>query len=459
MNRRVHRGAVFLCFVALLVGLVVSESWGQAPEPENPLPEIKVPTANSSTVSELKPFSRNSDRNIAAGNNGDARANPQSPTSDVQQVSADTRTGDSALPQISGRIYEPARIMAVVADQYILAGDLLPQADIMIWSMMQTMKPDELEDLKQNRERYRQMAIRSMIGQTVQSKMLFVSFLRTLDVEQRAHTADIINDKGREAFEEVLLKIYQTIQTASRREFTRLQQSEPQMTSLAQLMVKFNAPTMAELDKVLHRFNTNIDKQIVYFSELSFGKQNLFQTVDLEREISHLELLDYYYEHLEDYDYEAKARWQQMTVRFSQFENKQQAYSAIANMGNKVLLGADFAAVAKEQSQESKAINGGIHDWTEKGNLASTQIDEALFSLPVNQMSPIIEDTRGFHIIRVLDRTSAGRYTFVEKQDEIKADLKNQIRTDAIAKFMEKLEKEIPHSSILDQPRVANQSP
>ena len=94
-----------------------------------------------------------------------------------------------------------------------------------------------------------------------------------------------------------------------------------------------------------------------------------------------------------------------------------------------------------------------------KRYLASTQIDEALFSLPVKQMSPILEDARGFHIIRVLDRTSAGRFTFVEKQDEIKADLKNQIRTEAIAKFMEKLEKEIPHSSILDQPRVANQSP
>ncbi|MFL2870099.1 MAG: peptidylprolyl isomerase [Pirellulaceae bacterium] len=459
MNRRVHIGAVFLCFVALLFGLVVSESWGQAPESGNPLPEIKIPTGNTPLASDFKPFPRVTEVEVAGNRNDTPLTTPQNPVTDVQQVSADTGADDPTLPQISGRIYEPARIIAVVADQYILAGDLLPQADIMIWSMMQSMKPEELEDLKQNRERYRQMAIRSMIGQTVQTKMLFVSFLRTLDADQREHTADIINDKGREAFEEVLLKIYQAIQTASRREFNRMQQSEPQMTSLAQLMIKFNAPTMAELDKVLHRFNTNIDKQVVYFSELSFGKQNLFQTIDLDREVSHQELLDYYYAHLEDYDYTAKARWQQLTVRFSQFENKQQAYSAIANMGNKVLLGADFAEVAKQQSQESKAIDGGIHDWTEKGNLASTQIDESLFSVPVNQMSPIIEDDRGFHIIRVLDRTSAGRFTFVEKQDEIKADLKNQIRTDAIAKFMEKLEKEIPHSSILDQPRIANQSP
>ena len=75
MNRRVHRGAVFLCFVALLVGLVVSESWGQAPGPGNPLPEIKIPTANNSTVSDFKPFPRNSEGNVAGGNNGDARAN------------------------------------------------------------------------------------------------------------------------------------------------------------------------------------------------------------------------------------------------------------------------------------------------------------------------------------------------------------------------------------------------
>lgn len=458
MNRRVHLGAVFLCFVALLFGLVVSESWGQAPAPESPLPEIKIPVSNQTRPTpglgdDKFTFPRRDDEQTTVG-----ETIPNEP-SEVKQVSADAGENESMLPAISGRIYEPARIMAVVADQYILAGDLLPQADIMIWSMAQTMKPDELADLEQNRERYRQMAIRSMIGQAVQTKMLFVAFLRTLDAEQRAHTNDIIHDKGREAFEQVLMRIYEMVPNSSKRELNRLQQSEPQMTSLAQLMVKFNAPTMAELDKVLHDFNTNIDKQIVYFSELSFGKQNLFQSIDLERELSHQELLDYYYGHLEDYEYEAKARWQQLTVRFNQFENKQLAYNAIANMGNKVLLGADFATVAKQQSQESKAQAGGFHDWTDKGNLASTKIDEALFSLPVSQMSPIIEDDRGFHIIRVLERTSAGRFTFVEKQDEIRVDLKNKLRSDAIAKFMEKLESEIPHSSILDQQRVANQSP
>ena len=79
-----------------------------------------------------------------------------------------------------------------------------------------------------------------------------------------------------------------------------------------------------------------------------------------------------------------------------------------------------FAEIAKAGSHGITASQGGAHDWTTRGALRSQQIDEALFTLDVGQMSDVIETDTGFHIVRVLDRHDAGRTPFTEAQAEIR---------------------------------------
>ena len=73
-------------------------------------------------------------------------------------------------------------------------------------------------------------------------------------------------------------------------------------------------------------------------------------------------------------------------------------------MGNAVLRGASFAVVARRESNGPRAEDGGRYDWTNQGSLASEKLDHAIFSLPVDVMSDIIEDQFGFHIVRVVER-------------------------------------------------------
>ena len=84
-----------------------------------------------------------------------------------------------------------------------------------------------------------------------------------------------------------------------------------------------------------------------------------------------------------------------------------------------------MAAVSRRlpatKSQEPFAKEGGVHDWTAQGALASDELDKQIFSIPLNAMSEIIEDERGFHIIRVLERQQAGLTPLSEVQDEIRA--------------------------------------
>jgi peptidyl-prolyl cis-trans isomerase C len=95
-------------------------------------------------------------------------------------------------------------------------------------------------------------------------------------------------------------------------------------------------------------------------------------------------------------------------------------------MGNQVIGGAKLDAVAKKFSEEPNASDGGQHDFVNRGALASQVLDTAIFTLPTDRLSPILEDATGFHIVRVLERTPDTRVDFVVAQEEIKDKIKKQ---------------------------------
>ena len=124
-----------------------------------------------------------------------------------------------------------------------------------------------------------------------------------------------------------------------------------------------------------------------------------------EEEVTHEEMLAWYQAHLKDFEQPAKARWEELMVSFARHPNRDEAYAAVAALGNRVLAGASLADVAKSASEGPTARQGGQRDWTHKGSLSSETLNQAIFSLPVGQLSPkILESQDGFHIIRVVER-------------------------------------------------------
>ena len=72
----------------------------------------------------------------------------------------------------------------------------------------------------------------------------------------------------------------------------------------------------------------------------------------------------------------------------------------------------------------------------------ATAIDEALFTLQVGQMSPILDSDDGFHIVRVLERKEAGRKPFTEVQPDIRDKLKDERFQAGIGKYLAKLRRD-----------------
>jgi hypothetical protein len=169
-------------------------------------------------------------------------------------------------------------------------------------------------------------------------------------------------------------------------------------------------------------------------------------------------MIAWYQARLADYDYPAKARFETLTVKTGLKRSRQQAWDMLAEMGNEVLAGRPFAEVAKARSEGPTAAAGGAVDWTTKGSLASKLLDEAIFSLPVGQLSSILEDETALHIVRVVERRDAGRTPFIDAQVDIRSQLVAERRQKAQDEYLAKLRARTPVWTVFeagaDEPRV-----
>ncbi|MFD1773644.1 peptidylprolyl isomerase [Paenibacillus rhizophilus] len=97
--------------------------------------------------------------------------------------------------------------------------------------------------------------------------------------------------------------------------------------------------------------------------------------------------------------------------------------------------GADFAAVAKEYSDDTGSKDkGGLYADTAIGTYVE-EFKKAAQTLPLNTISDPVETTYGYHIMKVESRTEK---TFDQLTDEQKETLKSTIASDKLQQFMEK---------------------
>ena len=142
-------------------------------------------------------------------------------------------------------------------------------------------------------------------------------------------------------------------------------------TQVKDLIERTKTKTTSELDAKLREYGTSLDRRRRAFFEQQLGRLWLQQQSkkDGDDDIAFTAMLDYYQRHLRDYDFAAKARWEELMVRFDRFSSKGEAYQALADMGNQVLHGVNFGEVAKARSQGPTAELRGARDRTNRGAL------------------------------------------------------------------------------------------
>ena len=175
-----------------------------------------------------------------------------------------------------------------------------------------------------------------------------------------------------------------------------------------EMMDRAKVNSLIALETKLKEGGSSIELQKRVFFERSLASQWMHQQVADNQSVTHLEMLEYYSSHLDDYKQPDRCRWQQLTARFDKFSSREAAWQAIAGMGNAVVDGGvPLETVARDKSQGLTAAAGGLRNWTTRGALVSSTLDEAIFTLPVGELSPILTDRTGFHIVRIIERVDA----------------------------------------------------
>jgi len=100
--------------------------------------------------------------------------------------------------------------------------------------------------------------------------------------------------------------------------------------------------------------------------------------------------------------------------------------------------GEDFAKLAKENSMDASASQGGDIGLAPKGQLAP-EYEQAAFSLPVGGISGFVRTQFGYHIIKVTEKKPAGISTLDEVRSQLIDFLKNQKAGAELQKYVNDL--------------------
>jgi parvulin-like peptidyl-prolyl isomerase len=226
-------------------------------------------------------------------------------------------------------------------------------------------------------------------------------------------------------------------------------------TELDKMMKRVGVSSQHELDQRLQKLGTSVEHERRSFCERELARHWVAERIKRDNEITPDQMLAYYRQHLDEFTTPARVKWEELMVRSLKYPSDDAAYAALARMGNQVLAGAKFADVAKAASDGPTAPSGGAWDWTAKGALVCKEIDSALFDprLPAGQLSSIIKEPNGFHIVRITVREEVKVTPFLDAQVQIREKRDKIVKQrfeKQLQEYMAKLEARTPVTTVFD---------
>ncbi len=116
--------------------------------------------------------------------------------------------------------------------------------------------------------------------------------------------------------------------------------------------------------------------------------------------------------------------------------NEATAYQAISQAHNELKKGATFETVVDKYTDSAE--QDGDLGYISRGQMAE-EFEDVVFNLDVGQVSNIFRTRFGFHIAKIYERYPAAAQGLEKVKDQIADIIKEQMRVNAIHKFIDKL--------------------
>jgi peptidyl-prolyl cis-trans isomerase SurA len=108
-----------------------------------------------------------------------------------------------------------------------------------------------------------------------------------------------------------------------------------------------------------------------------------------------------------------RVRASHILLRVNDGRPAEQARVLIEDIHRQLTHGAEFSTLARRYSEDPYAEDGGRMDWIAQGELLP-ELDAALFSLKVGELSGPIQTRLGFHLVKVEERRKASSLSMTE---------------------------------------------
>ena len=313
---------------------------------------------------------------------------------------------------------DPAAVIAVVGTSQILLGDVKAKVDVELNKVLAKTNQEVPEEiLKTARVNFTRGLLQRVIDGKRKREMFLLEQVGTQGADKRREASEMMSSRARQMFYE---------------------------TEVDELKKKHNVTSLPELDKLLREQGSSLKGRERDFMDAMLGHMFIRGSVEKDPQVTLAEINDYYAANRDEFSHPARASWEQFTVLFANHATREAAQTKIWEMGREAYFGGNLQAVARQKSEEPFAADGGLHDWTTQGSLASKTLDQQIFSLPLNEMSDIIEDDNGFHIVRVLKREAAGVRALGAVQEEIKKKLKAKKVQQSVVATIKRMEEQVP---------------
>jgi len=159
--------------------------------------------------------------------------------------------------------------------------------------------------------------------------------------------------------------------------------------------------------------------------------------------ISDLEAKKYYDDNPSYFQQPAKVRASHIMIMVDSKADqpkKDEARKKIEQVMKRLKDGEDFAALAKEVSQDpSTKENGGDLNYFSKGQIGSQSFEDAAFALKKGEISDIVETGSGYHIIKLTDKMDAKTISYEEAKNDIINSLKSNKVNSNVNKYITEL--------------------
>ena len=221
---------------------------------------------------------------------------------------------------------------------------------------------------------------------------------------------------------------------------------------IANLQKKLKVSSSREVEQKLQEMGSSMAAYRRVWGERQVAGQWVSEKIP-DVSVSRQELLDEYESKRESYREPEQVKWQQCWISIDKSGGREGAQQRVQQVIGDLKGGITFDDVIREHSDGAESADGGLRDWTRTDSLAEESLRDTLTKLKLNQLGPVLEDERGFRLVKLLGYRPERVTPFEEVQPELREAISQRKRSAAAQEIIDDLKAKAHIESVIDPPQ------